>query len=177
MNTHATFTITVPWWAYGAFCAAVLALLAGGYAAGRLDARDDRKAKAAEAEFAPTIQRWRALDQKPDQQSRPALAKHHTPTAGGDVTAWPVNWPPANWAAALEKWGQPRQPAAYPPPPPLTPEPDPRTTPPTVGRAAVTDVAPLEWFEEISASNVALGGRVHWAADDQDTTLLTAVQA
>lgn len=157
----ATFTITVPWWAYGAACAAVLALIAGGYAAGRADRRDARQVTAVDQEFAPTIDRWRVLD--------------HNHAAVEGAAAWPVNQAQPRWAVTLQAWGQPR-PAAYPCPPALAGEPDPRAAEPTIGRATVTAGNPLDWWEQIDAMRAALG-HVRWAADVEETGYIPVVKA
>ncbi|MFG1659021.1 hypothetical protein ACGFIY_21065 [Micromonospora chersina] len=158
-GAHATFTITVPWWAYGAFCAGVLGLIAAGYVAGRLDRRDARQAAAVEQRFAPTLDRWRTVDQKP---------RHAAPE-------WPTNPVEPRWAATVEAWGQPRPAAGYPRPPALTAEPHPRAAQPSVGRAEVPG-EPLTWFEEIGAIRAALG-HVRYAADAEETGYIPVVRA
>ncbi|MBM0235898.1 hypothetical protein JNW88_00150 [Micromonospora sp. ATA32] len=168
--THATVTITVPWWAYGAFSASVLGLIAAGYMAGRLDRRDARQVAAINREFAPTIRRWQALDEARTRMDA-AGERDHADVEG--ATAWPINHGRPAWATALEVWGQPRLPAGYPRPPALTPGPDPRT----VGHAPVADVAPLDFGEQVSALNVALGGPIRWAADSEETGWIPAVRA
>lgn len=171
---QATFTITVPWWAYGACCAGVLGLIAGGYVAGRLDGRDNREANAMERRLAPTVNRWRAVDQ--NTSGRHAAIDDHGHADVEGAPAWPVNRARPGWADALEVWGQPRRPAGYPRPPALTAQPDPRAAEPTSGRAPVTAVNPLEWWEEIAAMNVALGGPVRWAANAEETGWIPAVR-
>ncbi|MEU8334869.1 hypothetical protein [Micromonospora tulbaghiae] len=54
----ATFTVTVPWWAYGAFVAAVLGLVAGGYVCGFLHGRDARADALARRRYRRLLARW-----------------------------------------------------------------------------------------------------------------------
>lgn len=160
-SAQATFTITVPWWAYGAFCASVLGLIAAGYAAGRADRRDARESAAIDRKFAPTLNRWRALDRNQ--------------AAVEGAAAWPVNGAEPRWALVLESWGQPRPAVGYPAPPALTPEPDPRAAEPAVGHAEVPG-DPLTWWQEIDALRAACG-HVRWAADVEETGYIPVVRA
>ena len=67
----ATFTVTVPWWAYAAFTAAVLGLVAGGYVCGFLHGRDARRDALLRRRFAPVLARWSQVP--PPPSSRPGV--------------------------------------------------------------------------------------------------------
>ena len=69
--SSATFTVTVPWWAYGAFVAAVLGLVAGGYWFGFLHGRDARRDALLRRRFAPVLARWSQVP--PPPSSRPGV--------------------------------------------------------------------------------------------------------
>lgn len=67
----ATFSVTVPWWAYGAFTAGVLGLVAGGYWCGFLHGRDARRDALLRRRFAPVLARWSQVP--PPPSSRPGV--------------------------------------------------------------------------------------------------------
>lgn len=155
-GASATFTLTIPWWAYGAFCTGILGLVAGGYAAGRADRADARRTADIDTEYAPTLDRWRHLDRN---------------NSGADATVWPVNSPASTpvvlpgWAVALDELTQ------VPAPTPILDTAAPLAS--TVGRAPAPG-EPLTWFEEVSALRVALGhGR--YTAELEKTTFLPGV--
>ncbi|MFJ1539361.1 hypothetical protein ACIODS_12530 [Micromonospora chalcea] len=54
----ATFTVTVPWWAYAVFTAAVLGFAAACYGCGFLHGRDARRDALLRRRFAPMLARW-----------------------------------------------------------------------------------------------------------------------
>lgn len=181
-----TMTITVPWWAYALFAVAVLALVAGGYVAGWLDGRDAGRRAAIDGRFAPVVHRWRAANAmasklRPSSRARreertAALVRARMGAAVARAVAW-ANTADPGWAGLMQAWGRVRPAKGYPPPPELTPAPDPRTTPVAVGRAPVAAGRPLSWWEELDALNVALGGRVRWAANAEETGWIPAVKA
>lgn len=159
---------------------ALIWMLAGGLLDRIVMVRRQEKSQAARAnarvdgKFGDTLARWQAADGQATGRHA-ADEQDHADVEGAPAS--PINRAKPRWAGTLEAWGQPRPPAGYPPPPALTAEPDPRVAEPTAGRAPVVGVAPLDFGEQISALNVALGGRARWAADAEETGWIPAVRA